>query len=172
MRRPHARDTPRDDADLLQPPPRGTKWQWRPTHINADGANAGPNGIKLVLEARGSWATCKDCRASRPPCTSVTARPIAPVPSRPFAHPPSKPDRLILLSLRRSEDTVIKEAGRKTGVAESYLKQFQALVRKPAETIKKQEFALKDLIDWEKVKSCPPFKRPSPSLNDPHSLRG
>lgn len=103
---------------------------------------------------------------------ALYARPIDPVPSRPFAHLPSKPDHLNLLSLRRSEDTVIREAGRQTGVAESYLKQFQALVKKPAETIQKQEFALKDLIDWEKVKSCPPFEHPSPSLDDPHSLRG
>ena len=56
MPRPHARHTARDEADLLQPPPRGTKWQWQPTHINADGANAGPNGITRVLEEADSAA--------------------------------------------------------------------------------------------------------------------
>ncbi len=54
--RPHARHTTRDAADLLQPPPRGTTWQWQPTHINADGANAGPNGITRVLEEADSAA--------------------------------------------------------------------------------------------------------------------
>ena len=54
--RPHARHTPRDKADLLPPPPRGTEWRWEPTHINADGADAGPNGIKQVLQEAASAA--------------------------------------------------------------------------------------------------------------------
>ena len=63
---------------------------------------------------------------------------------------------------------MIKEGGRTTGRADSYLKQFQALIRKPAETIQSQNFSLKELIDWEKVKSCPLLEEhPSPSLADP-----
>ena len=50
--RPHARDTPREAANLLQPPPRGTTWSYPPTgpklHANADGADAGPNAIQAV----------------------------------------------------------------------------------------------------------------------------
>jgi hypothetical protein len=41
--RPHARDTPRAESDLLKPPPVGTKWHWQPAMCNADGTNAGPN---------------------------------------------------------------------------------------------------------------------------------
>ena len=46
--RPHARDTPRAESDLLKPPAVGTKWHWQPAMCNADGANAGPNGIRNV----------------------------------------------------------------------------------------------------------------------------
>jgi hypothetical protein len=51
--RPHARDTPRAESDLLKPPPVGTKWHWQPAMCNADGANAGPkriNNICLVTD--------------------------------------------------------------------------------------------------------------------------
>ena len=44
----HARDTPRASDDLFDPPPRGTVWKFEPTHVNADGADAGPKAIKDV----------------------------------------------------------------------------------------------------------------------------
>ena len=63
---------------------------------------------------------------------------------------------------------MIKQGGRQTGVAKSYLKQYQALIRKPAETIRNEGFALQDLIDWQKVESCPPYLLSSPHLTSPH----
>ena len=62
---------------------------------------------------------------------------------------------------------MIKQGGRQTGVAKSYLKQYQALIRKPAETIRNEGFALQDLIDWQKVESCPPYLLSSPHLTSP-----
>ena len=44
----HMRDTPRDDSQLLDPPPPGSTWTWQPDVITADGANAGPNAIRAV----------------------------------------------------------------------------------------------------------------------------
>ena len=63
---------------------------------------------------------------------------------------------------------MIKQGGRQTGVAKSYLKQYQALIRKPAETIRNEGFALQDLMDWQKVESCPPYLLSSPHLTSPH----
>jgi len=45
----HALDTPRAAADLFAPPPLGTRWRFEPDVINADGADAGPNGVKKVV---------------------------------------------------------------------------------------------------------------------------
>ena len=46
--RVHARDTPRAESDLINPPPVGSKWEWKPSIIAADGADAGPNGVVTV----------------------------------------------------------------------------------------------------------------------------
>ena len=44
----HARDTPRAAEDLFAPPRSGTVWVYSASHVNADGADAGPNAIKEV----------------------------------------------------------------------------------------------------------------------------
>jgi hypothetical protein len=44
----HMRDAPRDESQLLDPPPPASTWTWQPDVITADGANAGPNAIRAV----------------------------------------------------------------------------------------------------------------------------
>ena len=48
----HALDSPRASADQFAPPPVGTWWSWEPDVINADGADAGPNGVKKVVREK------------------------------------------------------------------------------------------------------------------------
>ena len=70
--RPHARDTPRAESDLLKPPAVGTKWHWQPAMCNADGANTGPNGIRNVCLVTDPSYThvCGHCSVHVPSCNS------------------------------------------------------------------------------------------------------
>lgn len=55
------------------------------------------------------------------------------------------------------DQTVKTDRAGKKQTYDSFIKQYQLLIKKPATAIKKEEYSFQELIDWQKV---PPPHRP------------